>query len=143
MSIWNLDLEQLTLSSLDAPADALTPDGKLGVREGSRVEIFCRKPNGFPIPLIYWEDPSGKRMSETVTNDTRDLSLLLIEKIQSSQAGGYSCVAQNPAAITRIIVEIVITCNSYFDENFYFSIQHAFKKRTPFTTSWLLLCMQW
>ena len=111
-----LDLERMGKENLETPK--FVEDGKLGVAEKSRVEIFCRKPVGLPIPLIWWESPSGKRILGTDDTSTRkensnvsvlpNSQTLVIENIRRNQSGNYSCVAQNIEGTTRSSIELII-----------------------------------
>uniref|UniRef100_A0A8D0CTS4 Leucine rich repeat neuronal 2 n=1 Tax=Sander lucioperca TaxID=283035 RepID=A0A8D0CTS4_SANLU len=69
------------------------------VREGGKLVLHCRA-LADPQPELYWVTPSGRRLDDTSCNSSKHYRLLPegtleINKVTLSEAGLYTCVAEN------------------------------------------------
>lgn len=86
----------------------LSETGQVVVGEGSYFQLTCLEPIGLPYAKKWWENPAGHTISDRgdiYVDDGR----LVIQKVKSSDAGKYTCVAENIAGKTTKAVEIVVT----------------------------------
>ncbi|KFM59568.1 hypothetical protein X975_12153, partial [Stegodyphus mimosarum] len=60
---------------------------------GSQFEVTCVKPVGRPKVRIWWEDPSGRVISDTGRIRVDD-SQLIVDGAKKSDTGNYTCVAE-------------------------------------------------
>jgi hemicentin len=72
------------------------------------AEFTC-KASGFPVPTIYWTKDNRRLVGDRFTvNSTGHLN---IKPLRLSDAGDYTCVAQNSAGVARETVSLLIQDN--------------------------------
>ncbi|XP_035226737.1 inactive tyrosine-protein kinase 7-like isoform X2 [Stegodyphus dumicola] len=67
---------------------------------GSQFEVTCVKPGGRPKVRIWWEDSSGRVISDAGRIRVDD-SQLIVDGAKKSDTGNYTCVAENIAGQER------------------------------------------
>lgn len=67
---------------------------------GSQFEVTCVKPGGRPKVRIWWEDPSGRVISDTGRIRVDDTQLI-VDGAKKVDTGNYTCVAENIAGQER------------------------------------------
>lgn len=69
------------------------------VPKNSIVALRCQPPKGAPSPAVSWEKDGAPvdtlRDRRVQVTSQANLSLVLIRKVQTSDAGQYLCVASN------------------------------------------------
>ncbi|XP_076264901.1 tyrosine-protein kinase-like otk isoform X2 [Rhynchophorus ferrugineus] len=98
-------LEQFTSKSFEP---MLPEDGDKAVAEGAYFQLTCLEPKALPYAKKWWENPAGHTISdrgEIYVDDGR----LIINNVTLSDAGRYTCIAENMAGKTTKFVNIVVT----------------------------------
>ena len=76
--------------------------GNTVVNEGGTLILDCDVTNSVPLPNVQWFNPAG----QIVAVDTE----LIIENIQRSQSGTYTCVALQSGIDMTSTVDVTVQC---------------------------------
>ncbi|XP_050311657.1 tyrosine-protein kinase-like otk [Anthonomus grandis grandis] len=98
-------IEPFTESSFEPP---LKFGSEQPVGEGTLFQLTCLEPKSFPLAKKWWQNSAGHTISDRgdiYVDDGR----LIITKVKQSDAGKYTCVAENVAGKTEKMVDIVVT----------------------------------
>uniref|UniRef100_A0A3B4TCQ9 Leucine rich repeat neuronal 2 n=1 Tax=Seriola dumerili TaxID=41447 RepID=A0A3B4TCQ9_SERDU len=90
----------------------------VGVREGGKLVLHCRG-LADPPPELYWVTPSGLRLDDTPCVPSKHYRLLPegtleINKVTPSEAGLYTCVAENALGADTRSVTVGVEVGQYY-----------------------------
>nr|XP_022915980.1 tyrosine-protein kinase-like otk isoform X2 [Onthophagus taurus] len=87
----------------------LNEDATYIVPEGSEFQLTCLEPKSMPPAKKWWQSPAGHTVSDKGQVKVDDDGRLIIEKVELSNAGNYTCVAENIADIVQQSINLIIT----------------------------------
>ncbi|XP_054708800.1 inactive tyrosine-protein kinase 7-like [Uloborus diversus] len=95
---------ELQIAYIDDFLNAFDPhlnaDQSVVVTVHESYDVTCLKPKGLPRPKMWWEDPKGHVINDSGQIYVQDMRLIFSE-VQETDAGEYTCVAENIAGEHR------------------------------------------
>ncbi|XP_011311017.1 inactive tyrosine-protein kinase 7 [Fopius arisanus] len=82
------------------------------VGKEQELQVSCLEPRGLPTPRIFWRDPRGHIISDSGPVRTQDNTLIIAKARTPEDIGNYTCVAENLAGTTEIIVQVIVSTPS-------------------------------
>lgn len=79
------------------------------VAEQQELQICCLEPPGLPAPKVYWKHPTGHIISDSGLVRVQDNTLIIGQARLNEDAGNYTCVAENLAGETEMMVQIIVS----------------------------------
>ncbi|KAF0304392.1 Inactive tyrosine-protein kinase 7 [Amphibalanus amphitrite] len=98
-------LKPLTAQSVE-PAPSV--QGVHVVAEGRPAQLTCLAPAGLPPPALRWLDPAGADVTDRTQPQLEGAALLSLDSSQVNVEGNYSCVAENLAGNSSLLVQILV-----------------------------------
>lgn len=80
------------------------------VAEDQELQVSCLKPDGLPIPKLFWRGPQGHIISDSGPVRVQEDTLIISKAKRSTHEGNYTCVAENLAGTTDASVEVIVSC---------------------------------
>ncbi|XP_063911044.1 tyrosine-protein kinase-like otk [Zophobas morio] len=111
--------------------------------EGSLFQLSCLEPDSLPPAKKWWLNIAGHTISDSGEVKVDDDGRLIIDSVKMSQAGNYTCVAENMASKTEETVELIVLSKPVItlhpssvtvDENDPSVLTCDYEPRTHFTT---------
>ncbi|XP_034939259.1 tyrosine-protein kinase-like otk [Chelonus insularis] len=111
--IYTAELQIAYLHNLsDVSFEPLLPDQLAVVGEDQELQISCLEPAGSPSPTVFWRNPRGHIISDSGSVRVQDNTLVITKARIDEDAGNYSCVAENLAGTSEIVVQVIVSTPS-------------------------------
>ncbi|GLV45808.1 off-track [Carabus blaptoides fortunei] len=98
-------LENLSINHFEPPLPA---NQTIIAPEGSLFQQTCLPPYSLPSARQWWLNSGGHTISDSGTTRVDD-GRLIIDKVESTDAGKYTCVAENMASKSETAVTLIVT----------------------------------